>query len=157
MSKNRDFLFISYCTSYLSEITRDCSIDCSHISPQFLSGMLNLCCQNSSFPQRLQNWTILQRLTLLILFPLQWMNMLTEYPSRWTCRPNPPNVLNPLRSPKIPPCPHTTSQRQNSPNYHFKFGLLSTDYSSDPHYKNHQNVEGTSIRFRKKMRPGKFW
>ena len=61
-------------------------------------------------------------------------------PSGWPCKPNPPNVLPPLWSPDIPPCLHTTSQRQNGPNYHFNLGLLSADDLPAPHCVNPPQV-----------------
>ena len=110
--------------------------DHSPISPQSLLGLLKLCCQNYDFPQRLKTWTLLQRYHFLIPFPIQWMNLLTEYPPGWHCSPNPPNVLPTLQSTERPHCPHTTSQIQNGRNYHFHFDLLSIDDPPAPHYEN---------------------
>ena len=45
-----------------------------------------------------------------------------------------------MRSPYIPHCPHTTSKRQNGPNYHFHLGLLSIDDPPAPHYENPPQV-----------------
>ena len=57
---------------------------------------------------------------------------LTEYPPGWPFSPNPPNVLPPMRSPEIPHFPHTTSQRKNGPNCHFRLGILSSDDYENP-------------------------
>ena len=60
---------------------------------------------------------------------------LTGDPVGWPFSPNPPNVLPPLYSLEIPPYRHTTSKRQNVPNYHFHLGLLSADEPKAPNYK----------------------
>ena len=55
-------------------------LDLYPISPQSLPGLLKLCCWTSSLSQRLQTWTLLQRYPLLLLFPLQWMNLQKYFP-----------------------------------------------------------------------------
>ena len=66
--------------------------------------------------------------------------LLTKYPPRWPCRPNPPNVMLHLWSQERPPCPHNTPQRKNGPSYHFILGLILACYLSAHHYENPPQV-----------------
>ena len=59
---------------------------------------------------------------------------------RLTCNTNPQKFLPTLWITEIPPRPHTTSQRQNSPNCHFNLVLISSDDPPDPHYENPPQV-----------------
>ena len=43
--------------------------------------------------------------------------------------------MDPLRSPERPIWPHTISQRQNVPNYHFHLGIISVDDPPDLNYE----------------------
>ena len=45
------------------------------IASQFLPDLLKLFCQTSSLPLRMKNWTLFQKLTFLLLLPLQWLNI----------------------------------------------------------------------------------
>ena len=49
-------------------------------------------------------------------------------------------MLTTLKSPERHICPHTTSQRQNGPNYHFRLGVLYADEPPGPHYENSPQV-----------------
>ena len=49
--------------------------NCSPIDPQSLPGLLNLWCWTSSLPHMSKTWTLLQIYTVLILFPLRWINL----------------------------------------------------------------------------------
>ena len=68
------------------------------------------------------------------------ITFLTEYPSDWSCSPNPPNNLHPLWSPERRPFANITSQSQNIPNYHFHLGILYSDDPPDHHYENPPQV-----------------
>ena len=100
--------------------------------------LMNLYCQTSALLRGCKPDPLLQIQPLLIPLPLQLTKpsktIITGDPSGCPCRPNPPNVLPPMRSIERPPCPHTTSQSQNSQNYHFHLGLLSASDPPDHHY-----------------------
>ena len=44
--------------------------------------------------------------------------------------------MTPLRSPEWPPSPHTNSQIQNGPSYHFNLVLVSAGDIQYPYYEN---------------------
>ena len=105
--------------------------------------MLKLCCWTLSLPQRLQTCPFFKDSLYWYCYLFsEWTFkiFLTEDWSSWPCSPKPTNVVPPLRSPERPCRPHTTSQRQNGPNYHFRLSLLYTDKSPAPCYENPTQV-----------------
>ena len=107
------------------------------------SVLLKLFCQTTYLPQRLQyepSFKDSLSCSCSLFSALILKTIISEHPSGWPCKPNPTNFLPPLRSPERPPRPHTTSQSQNGPNYHFHLGILYSDDPPDPHYENRPQV-----------------
>ena len=113
-----------------------------------LSVLVNIYCWTSSFALEASNLKHPSKISFTDIVPYSVNEtskiLVTEDPSGWPCSPNPPNVLLPLRIPERHNFPHTNSQRQNGPNYHFRLGLLYAAYPSYSRYENPPQVVQSS-------------